>query len=144
MRDVIARLEGTEQRIERLLASGWRARGAEADALAAEADALDTIGLTALAARLRAVAGAADAPAALGAVALALAASRRLRARLGSDRPADGEWTSGLPAPRKQAERTPDALIPLARLELRQQLYWACARVRSGNPRELLLIEPPG
>src|SRR4051812_695792 len=63
MRDVIARLEGTEQRIERLLASGWRARGAEADALAAEADALDTIGLTALAARLRAVAGAADAPA---------------------------------------------------------------------------------
>src|SRR4051812_27326378 len=93
MQEIAERLRRVEDRLERLLASGWHHASAEAADLAAEADTLAALGLEALAERLRAVAAATRADEALAAIALATAACRLLRARLPADSPPPGAWT---------------------------------------------------
>src|SRR5688500_8977104 len=71
-----------EERLERLLESGWRNAGQEASQLTEEAEALALAGMERLAQRLREVAAAKAAADGLAAVTVALAACRLLRARL--------------------------------------------------------------
>jgi hypothetical protein len=139
-REVAERLLGVEDRLERLLASGWRAASAEAADLALEADDLEALGLSAFAARLRALAAAADARQALGGVALTTAASRRLRARLPLDDLPPGEWTP-MAAPGRKAAPT-EHLLPIGRLSVEGGETWACARLRGKQAEEWLLLEP--
>jgi hypothetical protein len=80
-----ARVRGIEARLERLLASGWRNAAGEADELRALTDGLEELGLSGLAARVRAVAAARSAKDALGAVSLALAACRLMRTHLAGE-----------------------------------------------------------
>src|SRR4051794_15364785 len=115
MEEIASRLRHVEDRLERLLVSGWRNVGAEPADLAAEADALAALGLTEVADRMRAVAAAPSAAEALSAIALASAACRLLRARLPTDTAPSGEWTTlatTVAAPDAAATR----LIPVARM----------------------------
>src|SRR5262249_28073296 len=81
-----------EDRLERLLAPGWRNAGAEAADLAGEADALAALGLERLAQRLRAVTAAPSVDEALPAIVLAAASCRLLRARLPAATAPPGPW----------------------------------------------------
>ena len=81
-RELVERLRQVEERLERLLTSGWRQSRTEAADLRQDADALTEAGLPELAARVRAVAEANDSAEALQAIALATSACRLLRARL--------------------------------------------------------------
>src|SRR5437870_3901374 len=128
MQAMAERLRRVEDRLERLLASGWRNAGAEAADLAGEADGLAALGLAHLAERLRAVAAAPSAAEALPAIALASAACRLLRARLPTDAAPAGRWAHLLQAddpPETAAER----LIPVARMAVGDGEAWACVRL---------------
>jgi hypothetical protein len=171
MQEVADRLRRLEDRLERLLASGWRNAGAEAAALAAEGEALAEAGLPGLGERLALVAaaagsapspggapgaGAAPAPGptapasdgeALPALAMALAATRLLRARLPADAPPPGAWAPlGLPAPgaRKRAPAAADRVVPICRVPHAEGELWACVRLRGAHAEELLLLQPTG
>ena len=132
------RLKGVEDRLERLLTSGWRQARAEAADLRQEADALSEAGLPQIAARLAAVADATGPTEALQAIALASSACRLLRARLPiSSVPAD--WTPLAPTTKTRGMRT-EALYPISRALLGDREVWVCTR---SNRNEMLLIEPP-
>jgi hypothetical protein len=135
-----------EDRLERMLAGGWRNAGADAADLAAEAAALEEAGLTHLATALRAVvataAPATGPAAALSAVTLAAAHCRLLRARLATDQPPSGSWAPLAPA----ARRKPAAgarLLPVARLAHAGGEAWACVGIRGLYPDGLTLVAPP-
>ena len=91
-RELVERLRQVEERLERLLTSGWRQSRTEAADLRQDADALAEAGLPELAARIRAVAEANDPAEALQAIALATSACRLLRARLPAEAVPEG-WT---------------------------------------------------
>jgi hypothetical protein len=142
MQDIDDRLRRLEDRLERLLASGWRHAVAEAAELTGEADALAALGLEHLAARLRAVATATSAAEALSAVALAAAACRLLRARLPVDALPPGDWAP-LAAP-DGPPPTPERLLLVARVALAGGEAWACVRRQGGTVTDWMLVEPPG
>src|SRR4051812_36035335 len=141
MEEIAGRLRHVEDRLERLLVSGWRNAGAEPADLAAEADTLAALGLAGVADRVRAVAAAPSAAEALPAIALATAACRLLRARLTTDTAPAGEWTS-LATTAGAPESAASRLIPVARMVLADGEAWACVRLRGGFPAAWLLLEP--
>lgn len=172
MQEVADRLRRLEDRLERLLASGWRNAGAEAASLAAEGEALAEAGLPGLGERLAKVAAAAGgapvgtapvgadavgaAPAtsaptagadeALPAVAMALAATRLLRARLPADAPPPGAWAPlSAPAPGAR-KRVPagDRVVPVCRVPHAEGEMWVGVRLRGSFAEELVLVEPTG
>jgi hypothetical protein len=140
------RLLDVEGRLERLLVSGWRNAAGEAGQLAAEADGLAELGVTTLAERLRAVAGAPTATEALGAISLALAACRLLRLRLAGEEtlPAEDGWrAAGVVARRARlAGEAPDTLLPVARMAVAGGEAWLCLRFHGRYANERLLVEP--
>jgi hypothetical protein len=141
MRDVAERLVELETRLARLLAAGWRNAGAETEALLADADALAEEGLGELARRVRAVAIAETASAAVRATALASAASRLTRAHIG----VAGEQAEGwqpMAGPRRRRAVEPDMLLPLCRYSLGGREVWSCLRSR-GFAVDWVLVEPP-
>lgn len=142
MNEVVGRLRRVEDRLARLLASGWRNAAGEAADLAGEADALAALGLGELTNRLRKVAAAADETEALPSIALSLAALRLLRARLPVDDAPPGSWTP-LVAPAKRKASPPDRLVPLGSMALSDGEAWACVRVRGLVAVEWVLVDPP-
>jgi hypothetical protein len=138
---VAERLRRVEDRLERLLASGWRNARAEAADLAGEADALAALGLPHLADRLRAVAAAPGATEALPAIALAAVACRQLRVRLPAESAPPGQWTP-LPSAEELPEPAVERLLPLGRMALGDGEAWACVRLRGAAPADWLLVEP--
>ena len=134
-----------EDRLGRLLASGWRHAGAEAATLRADADALAEAGLASVAERIGAVAGATTAAEALERITLASSACRLVRARLPVDAPPDG-WHAVGPArdasragrSRKQPDES--TVMPLARLQLEGEVVWVCIE---SYGRRWLLLDPP-
>jgi len=131
-------LHQVEERLGRLLASGWRQARGEAAELRADADALAEAGLVEVASRLVAVAEAQDAATALRTIALAVNACRLFRMRLGADEVPAG-WLP-LAAPKRKSRAEPDRLLPVARLRLADHDVWACAWA---NRSQWLLLEPP-
>lgn len=141
MREIAERLRRVEDRLERLLASGWRTAAVEAVDLVEEADALTKLGLPALASRLREVGAASGEAEALPRIALSLTALRLIRARLAVDDPPPGSW---LPIV-DRAKRRPalsDRLVPLGRLLLGHREVWATARIRGAVLSEIVLLDP--
>jgi hypothetical protein len=137
--DVAGRLHRTEERLERLLADGWRNAGAGLPELEADAEALGAAGADAVAARLRRVLAAGSPAAGLSAV--ALAACRLLRARLPAPPEAETWATlSAAPAPRSDTRRR---LLPVGRLALDDGEAWACVRLHEASFGEWLLLDPP-
>jgi hypothetical protein len=137
-RDLGERLRRVEERLARLLESGWRQAQAEAADLRGEADDLAEAGLTQAAARVAAVAGAASATEALPAIALATSACRLMRARLVVDGVPDG-WAP-IVRPKRRAGTGTHTLLPVSRLLLSGREVWACAH---STQRRWLLLEPP-
>src|SRR4051794_34408591 len=133
MQDVAERLGRVEDRLERLLASGWRNVAAEAADLAGEADAPAAPGLPHLAERLRAVAVAPGGAGGPPAPPLAAAACRLVRARLPADAAPAGQWADLLQA-EKGREPAVERLIPIARMALGDGEAWACVRLRGAAP----------
>lgn len=130
-----------EERLTRLLTSGWRQASTEAADFQQEADALAEAGLPALAARVSAVAAAADASSALHAVALAASACQLFRTRLLVSEPPDGWEPIQPPKPRRSRARSSgDMIVPVARLQVDGQEVWAC-----GWParNQVILLNPP-
>lgn len=140
MQDVAQLARRVEDRLQRLLASGWRHAGQEAQELMAQADTLTQQGLPELAWRLRQVAAAGDATEALAAVAMSLAALRLLRAHLPVDDPPSGNWSELASTTRKRPLL--DRLLPVSRLTLASGEAWACVRLRGTQPSELVLLTP--
>lgn len=134
--EIVGKLKYVEDRLARLLTSGWRQARAEAADLRREADELSEVGLSGIAARIVAVAEATTAAEALPAIALATSACRLLRLRLQSNAVPDG-WS-----PLDQPKRRPgtDTILPISRLMLDGREVWACARSTRG---QWLLVEPP-
>jgi hypothetical protein len=127
-----------EERLERLLASGWRQAAAEAADLEPIADTLREAGLAELAARVHAVVRAADASAALQAIALAASACQLMRLRLETGAAPQG-WRQ-VPRPKSHQGTTNDTLVPLCRLIMDQNEAWVCAwPARS----QIVLLAPP-
>ncbi|HYF95333.1 MAG TPA: hypothetical protein VD969_24240 [Symbiobacteriaceae bacterium] len=141
MQEIANRLRLLEDRLERLLASGWRNAGAEAADFATEAAALIEAGLPALGERLGRVAtvGAGEA---LGAAAMALAACRLLRARLPADAPLPGNWAP-LSKP-KQRTAVVDRVVPVCRVPHGGGEAWAGVRLRGMHAEDLVLVAPTG
>ncbi|MCC7369182.1 MAG: hypothetical protein IT306_12210 [Chloroflexi bacterium] len=137
-RGLTAQLLQVEERVQRLLTSGWRQASAEADEFCRLAEGLAEVGLPAVAAHVAAVADAPDAATGLRALALAESACRLLRLRLLAQQPPDG-WTAVKP-PRRRQRTAQDTLIPLARLELEEREVWACSW---GVRYQVVLLEPP-
>jgi hypothetical protein len=132
------RLRQVEERLGRLLTSGWRQARDEAAGLRADAAALAEIGLTEIGARVMAVAQATDPAEALRAIALATSACRLMRTRLPSPPAPDG-WTPLVPSGKAQGART-ESLVPISRALLDSREVWVCTRT---NRNELLLLDPP-
>ncbi len=143
MDDVIEQVMRLEQRLERLLAGGWRNAGADAAALGQDAEDLAGIGMTDRAARVRAVPAAGGAGEAVEALTLASAACQLLRARLAADAALTHDWTplEATPAtPKKQP--AVDRLLPVGRMALEEREGWACLRLRGTSAHEWLLVDP--
>jgi len=131
-------LRQVEERLDRLVTSGWRQARDEAAGLRADADALAEAGLAEIGARVTAAAQAAEPAEALQAIALATSACRLLRSRLPA-RPAPDGWTPLVPSRNAQRART-EALVPISRALLDGREVWVCTRT---NRNELLLLDPP-
>ena len=143
VQDVCDRLLRVEDRLKRLLASGWRNANAEAADLTSEADALAELGLNEFASRLRRVVAATSAREALPAIALALSACRLLRVRLAVDTAPPGNWAP-LVATEQRSSAASDRVLPVARVAMADgEEVWACVRVSRGFASALLLVEPP-
>jgi hypothetical protein len=127
-----------EERLARLIASGWRQARAEAADLQQSATALTEAGLPHLAARIAAVATATDAASALHTLALASSACRQMRARLLVGEAPDG-WQQIQP-PRARKRTTEDTVVPLARLQVAEREVWACSWPARN---QVVLLEPP-
>lgn len=140
-RQLVETILRVEERLSRLLTSGWRQASAEAADLQQEADALAEAGLTALAGRVSAVATATNAPSALHAMALAASACQLMRTRLlVSEPPAGWQPIQSPTSRRSRGQSTGDTILPLARLMLDGQEVWACAWPARN---QVILLEPP-
>jgi hypothetical protein len=131
-------LRQVEERLGRLLNSGWRQARDEAAHLRADAEALFDAGLPEISARVMAVAEAAEPTEALRAITLATSACRLLRARLPAPPAPDG-WAPLSPSRKAQGART-EALVPISRALLDGREVWVCTRT---NRNEMLLLDPP-
>lgn len=131
-----------EERLERLLASGWLTSRSEAAHLVPEADALERCGLGELARLLRGVTTAETELQVLRSVALAWAACRLVRARVPSAALPEGKW---VPLTRTASRRRPasDSLLPLGRVSLETGEAWACLRVEGARASGWVLVDPP-
>jgi hypothetical protein len=137
-RELVDHLRQIEDRLERLLVSGWRLGQVEAADLLNEADLLEQSDLSSLGARVRAVAQADGAADALHKIALASSACRLLRLRLPTDSVPDG-WAPVTPS-RPKARSNGEVLLPLSRLLVDGREVWACSWPAG---RQWLLLEPP-
>lgn len=135
---MLQRLNQIEDRLERLLAGGWRNAAPDLAELAAEASALAE-GLPHLAQALTAVSQATTPMEGLRTVTLALARVRMLRTRLAPDQAPPGDWQ---PLAATQRSRK-DRVLPLSRLPLGDEEVWACVRLRGSQPGDLVLLVPP-
>ncbi len=142
MQPVLERIHHVEERLARILTSGWRNAGSEAQSLAAEASDLGETGLPELAALIDRVAQSQGETEALPAISLALSACRMLRARLAIDQPPPGRWEPLKPASAKGKGRR-DELLPIARLPLVGQTVWACVGLSGSAPDQLILLADP-
>src|SRR4051794_41272342 len=106
--ELIGQLRRVEDRLGRLLVSGWRQARVEAADLRQDADGLAEAGLTEVAARVTAVAQAGSAAEALPAIALAASACRLLRLRLLAEAAPDG-WS---PIARPKRRAGTDTVLP--------------------------------
>ncbi len=143
MQDVTERLRTLEDRLERLLSSGWRTAAGEAEAFGQEASALEEAGLPELAARLRGVAQAASPAEVLPAITLAMAALRLLRARLAPAAVPPGPWAPLAGGAAERRAPRADRLLPISRLAAAGGEVWACVKLRGTQPDEVLFLEPP-
>jgi hypothetical protein len=142
VQDVSDRLRAIEERLERLLASGWHNAGDEAVSLGEEADAIAGYGLPQFADRLRRVEVAQGGGEALASIAMASSACRLLRARIPADAPPPGDWAPLTAAARSRT--TPlDRLMPVARVPLDGAEVWACVRLHGGIGGDMVMIDPP-
>ncbi len=145
--DLATRLLEIEERLSRLLVSGWRSAAAEASDLGRIATGFDDAGAGELGVRLAAVAAATSAEDALRAITLAAAASQMLRAHLAVETPPRGQWrTFGAQAGSAQLDR----VIPLGRYgvpgdsggENEPVEVWSCLRLRGAFSADWILLEP--
>lgn len=141
LQDIAAYIRQIEERLERLLASGWRNAAHEAQGFTADADTLSALGLQTVAGRLREVASAHDAMTALRAIVLATESCRLLRAHL-AETVALGPGAVRLHARRPRANDRV-SLLPLCRLTVDGEEVWSCLRSR-GYAWEWLVLDPPG
>jgi hypothetical protein len=132
------RIRQVERRLEQLLASGRPNSLADTSILRAEPSALEDVGLTELAERLRRVAALDDQY--VPALGLALTSCRLLRARLSDDAPLPGNWEP-LVSTRGRRQDV-EHLVPIGRVALAEGEAWTCARLRYYDVREWLLITP--
>ena len=142
---LVERLVEIEERLTRLLVSGWRSSAHEASDLRQLAASIECTGATALAARVTAVADAENAEDALRAISLATAACRLLRVHVAADTPAEGRWrTFGDGAVSGQLDR----IIPLGALTIpdggdgRPLAVWSCLRLRGAFTADWILLKP--
>jgi hypothetical protein len=142
LQEIGARLAAVEERLERLLGGGWRSSAGDRAELAVEADALAELGLAELANRLRAVAAAETAAAALPALAVATAACRLVRSRLPLPPPPDEEWAPLAVAAGR--EWKPELLLPICRFPVGGDEAWACVRPKAAAAHDWVLVTPPG
>jgi hypothetical protein len=127
--------------LARVLAAGWRNADPDVAALLAETDGLAAVGFAELAGRIRRV-GEAPKEDRLGAVALALAATRLLRARLADTATPTGGWKALESSGRRRASSV-ERLLPVGRVGLGDGEAWACLRLR-GFASDWVLLDPPG
>jgi hypothetical protein len=137
---VLEQLQQIEVRLNRLLAAGWRNAGDDLAELTSVAAGLTELGLSEVAARLHAVAAAADPAEGVRAAGLALAACRLLRVRLAPDVPAPGDWA---PVGLGKRSTATTRLLPLARFALADGEVWSCLWFKGGYAAEWVLVEPP-
>lgn len=139
------RLAEIEERLARLLVSGWRSAAAEARDLERLATGLADAGASGLAARLSSVAAATSNPDALRAITLATATCRILRANLAADATPPGNWRTLGDAP---GARPLDRVIPLGRFafpggdDADPVDAWSCLRLRGAFSADWILLEP--
>ena len=142
---LVERLVEIEERLTRLLVSGWRSSAIEARDLRHLAASIDRVGATELAARLTAVADAKNAADALRAISLATATCRLLRVHVAADVPAEGRWRTFADG---AASGHLDRVIPLGALTVAdggdgQPLdVWSCLRLRGAFSADWILLEP--
>jgi hypothetical protein len=137
-RDLVEMLLRVEERLTRLLTSGWRQAGGEAADLRGDAEALTDAGLPSLGARVAAVAAATDAASALQAIALAASACQLMRTRLLAVEPPP-DWPLIRP-PKSHKRTTDDTVVPLARLTVDGTEVWASAW---SARNQVVLLEGP-
>lgn len=133
------RLRRLEDRLERLLAVGWRNAEADRAALRAEIPRLEALGLSELAGQVRAAVET-DGESFLAATTRALHFARLLRARLVEPAVPPGNWEPFVA--QRRASRAVDRLVPIGRVPFGEGEVWACARLR-GFAVEWILVEPP-
>jgi hypothetical protein len=137
----IERVGGVEERLCRLLAGGWRNAADDLTELATDAEVLTDLGLTEVAARLRALTVATRATDGLRALSLALTACRLVRLRLAPDSPPNGTtWAPVVDGSRKAAT---SRLLPLARFATESGEVWSCLWLQGGFGIKWVLVEPP-
>jgi hypothetical protein len=138
---VFDRLDRIEERLEQLIAAGWRNETGDRAALAAELARIEDWGLTELGARIRALL---DSPsdALLATTASTLVACRLLRARLVDLEPPPGSWEP-LSSGRQRPARASGRLVPIGRVDLRDREAWACARFRQWAVDWILIAPLP-
>jgi len=139
-REIVAFLSQVEEKLGRMLASGWRNAGPDAAGFARDAEALAAVGLHDVAARLRDVASATGPIEGLRAVTLASAACRLARAHLVDTPPPDAHAKPLLPRRPRAADRL--SLVPLGRMTVEGDVVWSCLQSR-GYAWEWLLLDPP-
>lgn len=139
------RLVDLEERLSRLLVSGWRSAAAEAGDLERIGTGFAEAGAAEIAARLGAVARATSAEEALRAIMLATTACRLLRAHLAAEAVPSGRWRAlGDQAGNAQLDR----VIPLARFSVPGEEngatveVWSSLRLRGAFSADWLLLEP--
>lgn len=130
----------TEQRLERLLATGWRNARAESAAFKLQAEVLAGFGLETLSRHLNRVAASTAVDDALQSVTLAIAACRLLRARLAGEPDPECQWQPLAP---NRKHPPGDRLVPVGRMAVGADEAWACIRLRGSLSAEWYLVDPP-
>ncbi|HEX5414859.1 MAG TPA: hypothetical protein VFZ25_04275 [Chloroflexota bacterium] len=134
------RVRRVEDRLERLVAVGWRNAEADRAALRAEIPRLEALGLPELAGQARAVVDAGGEGFLLTST-QALHFTRLLRARLAEPAVPPGAWEPFPTARRRRSARSLDRVVPIGRVPLGGGEVWACGRPR-GTQNDWILIEP--
>jgi hypothetical protein len=136
---LIAQLRSVEDRLERILASGWRNAAAESARLGDDATALRAVGLEQLASRLSRVVAAGSAAGALSAIAMARSTVRLIRAQIPADGIPPGVWSPYVTSRTRVAAET---VVPVCRFALAGRETWAAVRLHAGSVIDWLLADP--